>query len=390
MTQTSAPVPQPRAAGASPPPPVPSPAKPAMPGSPPAMPQVPPGPEEHHYQYHPTFWQKKWVTVGMPIATAVVFHVGLFIVMAILAYVFGKTIFLKATQDQTIVPSSDFADQSPPGGVQFTGLHDDPFHQAFQDKQPDGGTVKGWADKQGPQVDPTNAAGGGAGSSNDSVIGVGPGGGFGNGKNGGGAGNGESQGSGSGEGGPLAMFGHPGGGGIGPHGPVFGNGGNALTIAFVCDASGSMMEKMEALKRELSKAIEGLRPFQKFSITFFQNETPTYVDRSLILATPENKRKAESFLADVSTNGSTDPIPGLDLAFAQHPQLVYLLTDGDFPDNAKVLDEIHKVNPDNKVKINTIAFEGSADHDVDFKKLLQQVAQESGGTFKGVKAEELN
>jgi hypothetical protein len=395
MTQTSAPVPQPRAAGTSATPPsvVPlrNPAEPAkLPPEAPAAPGAAPAEEVEHFQHQLSFWQRKWVVVGMPIATAVLFHVGLFIVMIILAVIFSKTVLIRATQDQTIIPDANFADQTPPGGVQFTGLNNDPLHQAFQDKDPTHGSVQGWADKAGPSVNPTNAAGGGSGDSSDNVIAVGASGGFGVGKHGGGGGNGENAGTGTGDGGPLAMFGHPGGGGLGPHGLVFGNGGNALTIAFVCDASGSMMEKMEALKRELSKAVEGLHPFQKFSITFFQNEKPTFVNEQLLLATPENKRKAEAFLADVSTNGSTDPIPGLEIAFHQHPQLVYLLTDGDFPNNDAVKAEIQKLNPDGKIKINTIAFTDSGDHDTDFKKLLGDIAKASGGTFKAVNEEDLN
>jgi von Willebrand factor type A domain len=170
---------------------------------------------------------------------------------------------------------------------------------------------------------------------------------------------------------------------------VFGDTSNVQSVAFVCDASGSMMEKMEALKVQLTKALTGLQPYQKFSITFFQNETPTFIDRHLIDASPGNKRLAARFIAEVSTNGSTDPIPGLDIAFSQHPQIVYLLTDGDFPDNQKVVDEIHKLDPDRKVKVDTIAFTDSADHDVDFRKILKQIADEYGGTFKSVNEEEL-
>jgi hypothetical protein len=291
------------------------------------------------------------------------------------------------TQQQTIIPDSNFT-QNTAGGVQFTGANNDPFHQAAQDKDASAKTDKGFSDNKSNVADLTNV-GGGAGESTDQVIEDGSGGDFGVGKHGHGSGSGDNAGDGDGQGG-LAAFGHPGGGGIGPHGPVFGNGGNALKIAFICDASGSMMEKMEALKRQLQTVVQQLRPFQEFSITFFQNETPTYIDVNLILATPENKHKAMAFLADVSTNGSTDPIPGLDIAFAQKPELVYLLTDGDFPDNDKVMAEIHKLNPDNKIKINTIAFTDSSDHDVNFRTLLSNIAKESGGTFKPVDEETLN
>jgi hypothetical protein len=84
-----------------------------------------------------------------------------------------------------------------------------------------------------------------------------------------GSGNGGAQGSGEGDGtGALAAFGTPGGGGIGPQGPVFGNGGSARTIVFVCDCTGSMINKIAQLKVELSRAVQNLKPIQSFDIVF--------------------------------------------------------------------------------------------------------------------------
>ncbi len=108
------------------------------------------------------------------------------------------------------------------------------------------------------------------------------------------------------------------------------------------------------------------------------------------MPTPAHKRNAYKFLDDVTTSGTTDPIPGLTLAFAQHPQLVYLLTDGDFPDNKAVKEKIKELNRDHKVKINTIAFVNNQDTDTDFKALLSDIAKESGGTYKYVAENELN
>ena len=86
---------------------------------------------------------------------------------------------------------------------------------------------------------------------------------------------------------------------------------------------------------------------------------------------------------------TTDPIPGLKLAFEQHPQLIYLLTDGDFPDNDAVLREIHKLDPDRKVKINTFAFLASSDNDPAFVNILGKIAKESGGSLRVVHVEEI-
>src|SRR5438045_5294965 len=117
--------------------------------------------------------------------------------------------------------------------------------------------------------------GGGAGDNDDALIAVGAASGaFGKGT-GTGAGNGTGVGSGTGDGGgPMAPFGVPGGGGgIGPKSNFMGVGGNARTVAFVCDASGSMMGKMSSLKVELKKAVDGLKPVQGFNVIFFQEGT---------------------------------------------------------------------------------------------------------------------
>ena len=81
----------------------------------------------------------------------------------------------------------------------------------------------------------------------------------------------------------------------------------------------------------------------------------------------------------------------LRVAMQQKPDVVYLLTDGDFPNNNAVLEEIRKLNAGTKkVKINTIAFVNEKDTDEDFKELLQKIATESGGAFRQVKEYELN
>jgi len=86
--------------------------------------------------------------------------------------------------------------------------------------------------------------------------------------------------------------------------------------------------------------------------------------------------------------GSTDPIPGLELAFKQQPDLIYLLTDGDFPDNAAVLKFIREHNVGaHKAKINTIAF---MDHGAAYEKVLQDIARENDGVFRYVSNEELS
>lgn len=384
-------VPPPMAAkgGGAPPLPVPAGKMPPVPPKPGDPNQVPP--EEQDMGVPLGFFQLPWVQNILPFATSVFIH-GVILLIGVTLFYGVQYVAKKIVHhDEVVIPDASMISDGPPGGVPFQGLGQDPNRQAFQDKVKDAGTPEGWAEKKGPSLE-MKEAGGGEGDSSDSTIGVGPGGGFGHGKGGHGSGTGDFAGSGEGDGsGPLAMFGQPGGGGIGPKGPVFGHGGNAKKIAFVCDASGSMLNKFSTLRRELSNTVQGLRVIQSFNIVFFQEQSANALDANqLLMATPENKLKATNYLEDkVTPRGETNPIPGIEIAFRQKPELIYLLTDGDFPDNAAVLARIRELNKDHKIKVNTIAFVGEADTDTDFMKLLKQIADENGGVYKFVKESDL-
>jgi hypothetical protein len=331
------------------------------------------------------FWQQPWVQNILPFVTSLSVHAGI-LILGLLVWGVAQVINHAPHQDQTIIPDSQMVDNGPPGGVPNVGLGGDPLRQAMQDKDPTQGSKDGWADKKSPNVD-LSAAGGGAGD-DAQVIGPGALAGFGRGSGlGGGHGDGAGGGEGNG-GGPMAMFGTPGGGGIGPKGPVFGNGGNAHEIVFLCDATGSMLNKMATLKDELNKAVVGLRPIQSFDIIFYQDVKVEQFQKNLVPATPEIKRKAGAYLEGVTSEGVTDPIPALTAALKLKPQLLYFLTDAaDFPDTKAVTDTIAQYNKDNKIKINTILFvEDKTEHEknIESEGLMKSIAEKSGGRFRWV------
>jgi hypothetical protein len=279
-------------------------------------------------------------------------------------------------QEQVIVPDASFT-EGPVGGIPNPGLGGDPNRAAAQDQFKDVTTSEGWANKPS-QTLTSSLMGGGQGDTpaEMSIIGAG-------------ANVGSGKGSGDG-GGPVAAFGVPGGGGgIGPKFMGQGTGGNTRSIVFVCDASGSMMNKMVPLKNELKRTIDRLKPIQAFSVIFFADEKPQALSQNVMFASPDTKRKAYDFLGNVSTAGQTNPIPALELAFKMKPQLVFLLTDGDFPDNNAVLSRVRDLNKEHTVKINTIAFVGESDNDVEFIKILTDIAKENGGVFSKVSQDEV-
>jgi uncharacterized protein with von Willebrand factor type A (vWA) domain len=191
-------------------------------------------------------------------------------------------------------------------------------------------------------------------------------------------------------GGNLAPFGMPGGGGgIGPKSPFMGISGNAMRVAYVSDSSGSMLGLFDTLRVEMRKAVDKLVLAQSFNIIFFSEDSFNALDKQgLLLATPENKRKAYDFLDRLTPHGSSNPMSGIRLAFQCQPQLIYILTDGEFEmDNNVIIEEIRKLNAGKKVKINTIAF--GDDPDQNYHKFLKQISDENGGIFRHVRESDL-
>jgi hypothetical protein len=327
------------------------------------------------------FFQIPFVQDVLPFITSLVLHI---VLIGIGIFTFqAARIMLDASKEPVVIPSEVIVDGAEVGGIPHPGLGGDETRDAkqdqFKDVPPDS---TGIAEKPSTNLQMA-LVGGGGGDNDDNAIAVGlSGGAFGKGT-GTGSGSGQGIGAGTGDGGgPLAPFGIPGGGGgIGPKSPFMGISGNAMKVVYLCDSSGSMMTKFDTLRQELSKATDGLKPIQSFDIIFFSEEGFVALDRQLMLAVPESKRKAYDFLDKTAPHGSSNPIPGLKAAFATNPQLIYMLTDGDFPNNAEVLTAIKEMNKDKKVKINTIAF---IDRDESYEKFLKQVADENGGLFKFV------
>lgn len=338
------------------------------------------------FAYHPHgFWQNPWVQQVLPFATSLLIHLSI-VLVGWMAFRSIEKISTVAFEEQITIPDAGFT-EGEVGGIPNPGLGEDPTRPAAQDDVQNVQNAEGWITKPSETLSSSVMSGGaGAEASSLSVIGIG--GNSGAGRNAG-AGSGESTGTGQGSG-PIAAFGVPGGGGgIGPKFMGQGTGARTRSIIFVCDASGSMINKMFLLKRELQRTVDQMKVQQAFNIVFFADEAPQTLSPTLLMASPDNKRKAYEFLNSVTTYGSTDPIPGIEAAFRQQPQLIFLLTDGDFPDNKKVVDRIAQLNPGGKVKVNTIAFVNEDEENKPFIEVLKTIAKTGNGIFKRVGQNEL-
>jgi hypothetical protein len=345
------------------------------------------------------FWRRPWVQNVLPLLTSLALHAS-FAVALLLAYSAGcKIAETRQAETQVSVASSELVETRPAagGGVHDVRLAGDPTHPPAQDQSAE--SDGGWAPKPGQPDARALVPGSGGDSDPDPVIGLSvTGGGFLKHPDGsyvvaGGA-RADPR-------GPLAPFGINGGGagaGAGPFNIRFVEvpGGNARTVVFVCDASGSMINTFGSLKAELVKAVLHLKSVHAFNIIFFQDEKFAALDeKGLVFATPDNKQRAVRWLDTIATTGTTDPIPAIEQAFRNKPQLIYLLTDADFPDNNAVRTAVSRLNADKQTRINTIIFtmgDATPDDGVSnaFLALMKQIAKDNGGVFSRVKESALH
>jgi hypothetical protein len=278
------------------------------------------------------------------------------------------------------------------GGIPNPGLGGDPTRAAAQDVTADTTATDRWADRKSETLQANLMGGGETESTSDTIIGLGAAGSSGIQSTGAGTGGGASDGTGQ-----IAPFGVPGGGGgIGPKANFVGMSGNARRVVYVCDATGTMLGlKYKLLQKQLYKAIDILKPIQGFNVVFFKGgdsdaEWSNPFAEELVVANPANKQKVRTFIEQFQVVGKgTNPLPALRLAFAQKPQLVYFLTDGEFNNVVgyeQVLAEVRRLNADKSVKINTIAFMSD---DPKAEEALQKMARENGGRFVKVSDRDL-
>ena len=330
------------------------------------------------------FMQTPWVQDVLPLATSIILHAGI-IGLGFATYETYKAI-KNVVEEQSIIPDAAIVDGAEVGGIPNPGLGGDPNMAAAQDEFKDVPTQSdAWNSK--PSDSLTASLAGAQGETTDNTIGIGPNSSF-------GSATGAEGGVGSGEagGGAMAPFGVPGGGGgIGPKSPFMGISGNAKQIVYICDATGTMLGlKFDLLKQQLAKAIDILKPIQKYNVIFFRggssdDQWAMPLAQTLLPASPSNKQKAYKFMNETSVLGAgTNPIPALKQAFAQKPQLIYFLTDGEFNNYASygdVLAEVAKLNADKSVKVNTILMMSD---DPQAEATLKEMANQNGGVFKKV------
>jgi len=336
---------------------------------------------------HITFWQKEWVQEVLPFISSLALHLMLFLIAYIFYQAAIKIIELSKPPPPAFTEFNDSKDvfdmNAMLGSKNGIAGADGPLNDAFPKITED----EKWLQPKDGNGKPAKLAGGGSGDAETAdamAMSIGPVS-LGKGKNGFGRGIGEEVGDGYGKGLPFGYKNGVDGGTSIFRPPPKGSAGGFRLVAFVCDASGSMMQagKFDMLRVEIEKAVGSLSPIHGFNVVLFQEKNCKILNSGgLLSGTPENKKKTAAFLDDIMPQGATNCLPALEAAFKQGPELIFLLTDGDFenPSNEEVVAWIRSHNT-KKVHICTIAF---VDKGETYEKVLRQIASENGGTYKFV------
>ena len=156
----------------------------------------------------------------------------------------------------------------------------------------------------------------------------------------------------------------------------------AESIVFIIDASttmGQIGNRFERALTELRSSIEKLTAGHRFNIIFFSDQCLKWQEH-MTVASPENKRSALEFVESMREfkGSGTLPVPPMKEAINEDPEVIFLLTDGDFlsDDSAELL----AMCKEKKIRVYPIGFGEKVN-----EPLLQKLADQSGGLYTAAK-----
>jgi len=156
----------------------------------------------------------------------------------------------------------------------------------------------------------------------------------------------------------------------------------AVDYVFVIDNSNSMTKgRFETALNELLIAVNQLTAKQRFYVLFYSDTAyPLFYPKSaagLVPATTKNKALLRSWLNTVQLCLKTNGKEAISAAFALQPDVIFVLGDGAFTDNAA---SHFAAQPQKKIPLHTLGMEVKPKDAIGFQKL----AKANGGTYKDV------
>lgn len=155
-------------------------------------------------------------------------------------------------------------------------------------------------------------------------------------------------------------------------------------FAYIVDVSGSMQgQRIDALKRELTRSVVGLRSQSQFTVILYSSDAYQLGPAGWRSTNDGSKRQARSEIESMQVRGATVPMPAFDIVFSMQPRpdAIYFMTDGAFSNAEAVAGEIAKLNRSSGrlVPIHCITF-----MERDAEEIMKQIARQSGGSYTHV------
>ncbi len=164
-------------------------------------------------------------------------------------------------------------------------------------------------------------------------------------------------------------------------GSFFGVRGEGNRFVYVVDCSGSMNERnfganitrFGRLKNELTASIQGLNSHQSFFVIFFNHQAHPMPAKNLLPSIPRHQNQFVGWMRRIPAMGDTDPRMAMMTAMRLRPDVIYFLTDGEFP--VFVSNDLLQMRSSN-VTVHTLAFgeKGS-------EPILKQIAENNNGQY---------
>ena len=115
-------------------------------------------------------------------------------------------------------------------------------------------------------------------------------------------------------------------------------------FVYLVDSSGSMGDAFTSARRELLDSIDALKPDQRFYVIFFDESSehmrisdPNRDEPRSVKATPQNKSAIRRWAMTIEKNRGQNPYDDLQFALKLRPDVIFLLSDGEFPERIETL-----------------------------------------------------
>ena len=182
---------------------------------------------------------------------------------------------------------------------------------------------------------------------------------------------------------------------------MFGVAGNAKSVVYVVDASGSLVDTLPYVLAELRRSVMRLSAKQEFTVLFFQGKNVLQIPPAgLRQATDINKQNAAQWIdpnaGNLFASGQSDPLPAIKQALNYDPDLLFLLTDNlaanqHTPQDEQALLEQITIANRAQTAIHAIQFlyRDAAENDPAYVPLLKRLAMQHHGKYTFIDAKDL-